>query len=265
MIDIRSKAMKHSERFSLAGQVALVLGGSSGIGRQIALGFHDAGAIVVPVGKTPSKVIEVDAALSAKGAMPKGYCADVTEHAALTAVIRRAIAEHGRIDILVNSQGITILKPAEDFTRADYDHLIGVNLTSIFFACTEVGRHMLERGSGRIINVASLAAHRGFQLSALYTMSKHGVLGLTRALAAEWATRGVRINAISPGFFMTPLNQAKMSPSRKETALRRTPMHRFGELDELVGAAIYLASPSASYVTGETIAVDGGFLAAGLD
>ena len=257
--------MKHSERFSLAGQVALVLGGSSGIGRQIALGFHDAGATVVPVGKTASKVIEVDAALAAKGATAKGYCADVTEHAALTSVIRRAIAEHGRIDILVNSQGITILKPAEDFSRADYDHLIAINLTSVFFACTEVGRHMLEYGSGSIINVASLAAHRGFQLSALYTMSKHGVLGLTRTLAAEWATRGVRINAISPGFFMTPLNQAKMSPSRKETALRRTPMHRFGELDELVGAAIYLASPSASYVTGETIAVDGGFLAAGLD
>ncbi len=256
MIEIGSKAMKHSERFSLAGQVALVLGGSSGIGRQIALGFHDAGATVVPVGKTASKVIEVDAALAAKGATAKGYCADVTEHAALTSVIRRAIAEHGRIDILVNSQGITILKPAEDFSRADYDHLIAINLTSVFFACTEVGRHMLEYGSGSIINVASLAAHRGFQLSALYTMSKHGVLGLTRTLAAEWATRGVRINAISPGL---------MSPSRKETALRRTPMHRFGELDELVGAAIYLASPSASYVTGETIAVDGGFLAAGLD
>lgn len=124
---------------------------------------------------------------------------------------------------------------------------------------------MLERGSGSILNIASIAAHRGFPLSAPYTMSKHGVLGLTRTLATEWATRGVRVNAISPGFFMTPLNQAKMSPDRKATALRRTAMHRFGELDELVGTAIYLASPSANYVTGETIAVDGGFLAAGLD
>ena len=124
---------------------------------------------------------------------------------------------------------------------------------------------MLERGSGAIVNIASLAAHRGFQLSALYTMSKHAVLGLTRTLAAEWATRGVRVNAISPGFFMTPLNQAKMSPARKEAALRRTPMHRFGELDELVGAAIYLCSPAAGFVTGEAIVVDGGFLAAGLD
>jgi len=257
--------MNHAERFSLRGQVALVLGGSSGIGRQIALGFHDAGAIVVPVGRTASKVGEVDAALAARGATATGYCADVTTPGALTDVAGRVIAKHARIDILVNSQGITMLKPAEEFTRADYDQVIAINLTSVFFACTEIGRHMLERGSGSIVNIASLAAHRGFQLSALYTMSKHGVLALTRTLAAEWATRGVRVNAISPGFFMTPLNQSKMSQTRKETALRRTPMHRFGELDELVGAAIYLASPSASYVTGEAIGVDGGFLAAGLD
>jgi NAD(P)-dependent dehydrogenase (short-subunit alcohol dehydrogenase family) len=182
--------MKHSERFSLEGQVALVLGGSSGIGRSIALGFHDAGATVVPVGKTADKVAAVDAALAAAGATAKGCCADVTDSGALSAVIARVLAEHGRIDVLVNSQGITMLKPAEDFTRADYDQLIAVNLTSVFFACTEAGRHMLARGSGSIVNIASLASHRGFQLSALYTMSKHGVLGLTRTLAAEWATRG---------------------------------------------------------------------------
>jgi NAD(P)-dependent dehydrogenase (short-subunit alcohol dehydrogenase family) len=257
--------MRHAERFSLTGQVALVLGGSSGIGRQIALGLHDAGAVVVPVGRTAAKVAEVNAALVAMGATANGLCADVTNPAELTDTIGRTVAEHGRIDLLVNSQGITILKPAEEFTRADYDHLIAINLTSVYFACAEVGRHMLQRGSGSIVNIASLAAHRGFQLSALYTVSKHGVLALTRTLAAEWATRGVRVNAISPGFFMTPLNREKMSPARKDAALRRTPMHRFGELDELVGAAVYLASPSASYVTGETIAIDGGFLSAGLD
>jgi NAD(P)-dependent dehydrogenase (short-subunit alcohol dehydrogenase family) len=257
--------MNHAERFSLAGQVALILGGSSGIGRQIALGFHDAGATVVPVGRTASKVAEVNTALAARGAGHGGYCADLTDPAALTQIIGQTVADRGHIDVLVNSQGITILKPAETFTRQDYDHLIAINLTSVFFACAEVGKHMLERGSGSIINIASIAAHRGFQLSALYTMSKHGVLGLTRSLAAEWALRGVRVNAISPGFFMTPLNQDKMSPARKETALRRTPMHRFGELDELMGAAIYLASPSAGFVTGHSIAVDGGFLAAGLD
>jgi NAD(P)-dependent dehydrogenase (short-subunit alcohol dehydrogenase family) len=257
--------MKHANRFNLTGKTALVLGGSSGIGRQIALGFNGAGAIVLPVGRTATKVAEVDAALAAQGAKVKGYCVDVTQSSELSGLIRRAVEEHERIDILVNSQGITMLKPAEEFSRSDYDRLIATNLTSVFFACTEVGRHMLEQGSGCIINIASVAAHRGFQLSAPYTMSKHGVLALTRTLAAEWATRGVRVNAISPGFFMTPLNRDKMSAQRKETAIRRTPMKRFGEVDELVGAAIFLASPSASYVTGESVAVDGGFLAAGLD
>ena len=257
--------MKHADRFSLQGQVALVLGGSSGIGRQIALGLHEAGAVVVPAGKTEAKVAEVEAALARQGAAAKGHCADLTDPAALSQVIARVIGEHGRIDLLVNSQGTTILKPAEEFTREEYDRLMATNLTSVFFACIEAGRDMLHRGSGSIINIASVAAHRGFPLSLPYTVSKHGVLALTRTLGAEWANRGVRVNAISPGFFMTPLNREKMSSARKDAALRRTPMHRFGELDELVGAAIYLASPSASFVTGETVAVDGGFLAGGLD
>jgi len=257
--------MKHSERFSLTGQVALVLGGSSGIGRQIGLGLHDAGAVVVPVGRTAAKVAEVDAALGARGGKTSGHCVDVTDPAALTSLVERVLARHGRIDILVNSQGVTMLKPAEAFTRADYEQIMAVNLTSVVFACTEVGRGMLGRGSGSIVNIASVAAHRGFQSSLPYTISKHGVLALTRTLGSEWATRGVRVNAISPGFFMTELNWTKMAPARKDAALRRTPMQRFGELDELVGAAVYLASAAAAFVTGETIAVDGGFLAAGLD
>ncbi|MBW0003064.1 MAG: SDR family oxidoreductase [Hyphomicrobiales bacterium] len=255
----------HADRFSLQNKVALILGGSSGIGREIAFAFHAAGAVVVPVGKTSSKIAEVNAALAARGARHKGYCADVTDPAGLTGVIDGTIAACGRIDVLVNSQGVTILKPAESFARADYDLILATNLTSVFFACTQVGKHMLERGSGSIINIASIAALRGFQRSAPYTVSKHGVLGLTRTLGAEWAARGVRVNAISPGFFMTPLNEGKMSSQRKEMAMRRTPMHRFGQLEELVGAAIYLASPSATFVTGQSIAVDGGFLAAGLD
>ncbi|MBV9977025.1 MAG: SDR family oxidoreductase [Hyphomicrobiales bacterium] len=258
-------ATDRAERFSLQDKVALVLGGSSGIGREIALGFQDAGATVVLVGKTKSKVAEVGTSLAARGGAHKGYCADLTDPAQLTGLVSRTLAEYGRIDILVNSQGITILKPSETFTRADYDLILATNLTSVFFASIEVGRHMLERGSGSIVNIASVAAHRGFQLSAPYTVSKHGVLGLTRTLGAEWAERGVRVNAVSPGFIMTALNEKKMSDTRKEAALRRTPMHRFGVLEEIVDAAIYLASPSANFVTGQSIVVDGGFLAAGLD
>jgi len=142
--------------------------------------------------------------------------------------------------------------------------VVGTDLKSVFFACTEAGRHMLERGSGSIINIASLASFRGWATSALYAISKSGVVSLTETLASEWARRGVRVNAIAPGFVMTGMNRDKMPPERKALALSRTPMGRFGETQDLAGAAIFLASPAAAYVTGETIAVDGGFLAAGM-
>jgi len=257
--------MEPQDRFSLAGKTALILGGSSGIGRAIAEGYQTAGARVIAVGKTAAKVEATVAQLQRTDPRASGHVCDVADSEQLSRLIATVIAQSQGVDILVNSQGITILKPAETFTRNDYDTLIAINLTSVFFACTEVGRHMLERGRGAIINIASLAAYRGFPLSAIYTISKHGVLALTETLATEWATRGVRVNGIAPGFFLTDLNRDKMSTERKEVALRRTPMHRFGELSELVGAAIYLVSGAASYVTGETIRVDGGFLAAGLD
>lgn len=253
-----------ASRFSLAGRVALVIGGSSGIGRQIALGFGAAGAKAIPVGRKPEKLAEVAALLKARHPDVEGYAADVADLEALQALVRGVIARYGRIDILVNSQGTTLLKPAEDFAAEDFDSIMATNLRSVFFACTEVGKHMLARGQGVIINIASIASFIGFQRSAVYTASKHAVLGLTRTLAAEWASRGVRVNAIAPGFFMTPLNRDKMAPERKANALRRTPLGRFGELEELVNAAVYLASPGASFVTGETLRVDGGYLAAGL-
>src|SRR6185369_2109366 len=151
--------------------------------------------------------------------------------------------------------------PAEEFTPADYDQVMETNLKSVFFACVEVGRHMLERGQGSVINIASLASFRGWGRSAIYSMSKFGVVSLTQTLGREWAPRGVRVNAIAPGFFLTELNRDKMSPERKAEAIRRTPMGRFGELDELVGVAIFLASGASSFVTGATIPVDGGYLA----
>lgn len=253
--------MTPTEAFSLHDKNALVIGGSSGIGREIALGFQDAGAQLAVVGKTASKVDEVVGTLRARGGDPRGYQADVAQLDQLTQLLERIFSDRGRIDILVNSQGAIILKPVEEITGEEFDHIMEINLKSVFFACTIVGRHMLERGEGSIINISSIAAHIGFHLSGVYDASKHGVLGLTRTMAVEWAARGVRVNAIAPGVFVTPLNRDLMSHDRKENFLRRTPMHRFGELEELVGAAIYLASPAAAFTTGSTITVDGGYLA----
>lgn len=253
-----------SDRFSLAGKRALVLGGSSGIGREIALGYRAAGARVVPVGRTPEKVAEVVERLRGTDPKAEGHSLDLTDLTALGRLVAALLEAGEGIDILVNSQGTTGLEPAEDLVVADYDRIMDTNLKSVFFACTEVGRHMLARGRGAVVNIASVAAFSGFPQAAVYCMSKWGVVGLIQTLATEWATRGVRVNAIAPGFFMTPLNRERMSAERKERALGRTPMGRFGELDELVNAAIYLASDGASYVTGDTIRVDGGFRAAGL-
>jgi len=238
--------------FRLANLVALVIGGTSGIGQAIAEGFRDAGARVLVAGRTPAKLPAAD-----------GYLADVNDPGQLKKLVASVIADHGRIDILVNSQGILRLNAAEDFTGEDWDAVMTTNLKSVFFACTEAGRHMLARGSGAIINIASLASYRGWPRSALYGISKAGVVSLTETLALEWAGRGVRVNAIAPGFFITDLNRDKLVGDRKERAVARTPMGRMGEVGELAGAAVYLASDAASFVTGETIRVDGGFLAAG--
>jgi NAD(P)-dependent dehydrogenase (short-subunit alcohol dehydrogenase family) len=252
-----------TQRFSLAGQNALVIGGTSGIGKAIAAGYLEAGARVIVAGRDAGKLERAVTELKPIGDA-HGYRADVTDLDELRGLVGTTLADHGRIDILVNSQGMTTLKPAQEFTPADWEEVIGTDLKSVFFACAEVGRHMLERERGAIINIASLASYRGWPRSALYAMAKAGVVNLTETLAVEWAGRGVRVNAIAPGFVMTDLNRDKMSAERKALALARTPMGRFGETTDLTGAAIYLASPAASYVTGETIRVDGGFLAAGL-
>jgi NAD(P)-dependent dehydrogenase (short-subunit alcohol dehydrogenase family) len=248
----------------LDGKTALVIGGSSGIGNAIAHGFRESGARVAIAARTPSKVEAAIARLQEQDSGAKGYVADVSRPDEIARLADAVLGDLGHLDVLVVSQGTTLLKPAEEFSPAEYDAIMDVNMRSVFFSCTYFGRHMLTRGEGAIITIASLAAHRGWPGSAVYAVSKHGVAGLTQSLAAEWAGRGVRVNAISPGFFMTELNQARMSAERKENALRRTPMRRFGRLDELVGAAVYLASPAASFVTGSILNVDGGYLAAGI-
>ncbi|NNM72837.1 SDR family NAD(P)-dependent oxidoreductase [Enterovirga aerilata] len=249
---------------SLAGMTALVIGGSSGIGEAAAHGFAQAGARVAIAARRPDKLEAAHARLAELDGEARAYAADVTDRAELAKLAERAQADLGRIDILMNCQGTTVIKPTLELTPAEYDSVIATNLTSVFFACTTFGRLMVEQGSGAIINIASLAAHRGWPNACPYAISKHGVVGLTTSLAAEWAPHGVRVNAISPGFFMTELNRARMPQARKDAALMRTPAGRFGELGELVGAAIYLASPAASFVTGTILNVDGGYLASGI-
>jgi NAD(P)-dependent dehydrogenase (short-subunit alcohol dehydrogenase family) len=248
----------------LHGKTALVIGGSSGIGNAIAHGFQKNGARVSVAARTPNKVEAAVARLQQRDPEAKGYVADVSRLDEIARLGDAVLGDFGHLDVLVVAQGTTLLKPAEEFSPAEYDAIMDVNMRSVFFSCTHFGRHMLTRGEGAIITIASLAAHRGWPGSAVYAVSKHGVAGLTLSLAAEWAARGVRVNAITPGFFMTELNQSLMSAERKENALRRTPMRRFGQVDELVGAAVYLASPAANFVTGSILNVDGGYLAAGI-
>jgi NAD(P)-dependent dehydrogenase (short-subunit alcohol dehydrogenase family) len=245
--------------FRLDGQVALVIGGTSGIGKAIAHGYVGAGAKVVVAGKNREKLAKAIAELGVDG-----HACDAADLGQLRGLISTVLGTQERIDTLVNCQGTTTLKPAVEFTPEDFDGIVGTNLRSVFFACTEVGRHMLERGQGSIVNIGSVSSYRGWPRSAIYGLTKAAVVNLTETLASEWAARGVRVNAIAPGFVMTDLNRDKMSAERKATAVARTPMMRFGETEDMVGAAIYLASPAASFVTGETIRVDGGFLAAGL-
>lgn len=250
--------------FGLSGRTALVIGGTSGIGLEIALGFQAAGARVLVASRDANKIDATVARLKLKDARSAGYQVDAGSPAEMRRFAEQVWAEQGPIDILLNAQGTTVIKRALDFSEEEYTQVMRTNVDGVFWACTEFGRRMVERGSGSIVNIGSLSSFRGWPGSSVYAMTKAAAVSLTQSLAAEWASTGVRVNAIAPGFFMTPLNQAKMSDARKTLALARTPMGRFGEVSELVGAAVYLASPSAGYTTGATIAVDGGFLASGL-
>lgn len=249
----------------LARKNAVIIGGSSGIGRAIAGGLQEAGAAIAIVSRNQEKLEHAaDSLRQQSGRNTRAFCVDVTEWVQVQGAVTRIEEEFGPVDILVNSQGITDIRPAIEVKEADFNAVIATNLTSVFTTCQAFGAGMIRRGSGSIINIASLAAHRGWPKAIAYAASKHGVAGITLSLAAEWAPHGVRVNAISPGFFMTDLNRERMPPDRKETAIRRTPMGRFGELPELAQAAVYLASPGASFVTGAIINVDGGYLASGI-
>jgi NAD(P)-dependent dehydrogenase (short-subunit alcohol dehydrogenase family) len=251
--------------FDLSGKTAVVAGGTSGIGRTLALGLADAGADVVVVGRREDVVRETAGAIEAKGRRTLRLTADVTSRASLERVAEACLETFGRVDILIAAAGVTTKVSTLEMKDEDWQRVIETNLTGTLHACQVFGAEMVARRSGRIITVASLSSSLGFFEVAAYTASKSGVAGLTRALAVEWAPHGVTVNGIVPGVFRTDLNSHLLDSPRGQELLMRTPMHRYGKLEELVGATVFLASDAAGFVTGQLLAVDGGFLASGVN
>ena len=251
--------------FDLSGKTAVVVGGTSGIGRTLALGLAAAGAHVVVTGRREAELHETATAIEACGRRTLRMAADVTNRASLGRVRDACVQAFGTVDILVAAAGVTTRVSTLDMNDADWRRVLDTNLTGTLYSCQVFGQDMVARGSGRVITVASLSSFLGFFEVAAYTASKSGVAGLTRALAVEWAPAGVTVNAIVPGVFRTDLNSHLLDSGRGKELLTRTPMRRFGRLEELVGAAVFLASDAASFVTGQLLAVDGGFLASGVN
>ncbi len=250
----------------LSSRTAVVIGGTSGIGLTLAKGLAQAGANVVPTGRRLELAQSVAHDIMSTGRQSLGMACDVTDRSSLERLLAATVAGFGKVDILVNCAGITQRVPALEVSETDWNRVLETNLNGTLRACQIFGRHMIERGYGRIINIGSLSSFLGFFEVPAYAASKTAVASLTRCLAVEWARYGVCVNALVPGVFLTDLNANLLNGTpRGQELLLRTPMHRFGKAEELVGAAIFLASESAGFVTGQMLVVDGGFLASGVN
>jgi NAD(P)-dependent dehydrogenase (short-subunit alcohol dehydrogenase family) len=251
---------------TLSGRTAVVLGASSGIGRALALGLAQAGANVSASARRMEQLEQLAEEIHASGRRCVTQASDVTDMSSLQALSERTLQEFGGVDILVNAAGITARTPTLTLKMEDWNRILDVNLTGTLRSCQIFGRHMLDKGYGRIVNIASLSTFVAFHEVAAYGVSKAGVGALTKSLAVEWGKQGVNVNAIAPGVFPTELNQKLLSGTpRGAELIARTPMGRFGKTEELVGACVFLASEAASFVNGEVITVDGGFLASGVN
>jgi gluconate 5-dehydrogenase len=254
--------MTSLDLFRLDGQVVVVVGGAGGLGAAIARGLAEAGAAVAIADANAGQAKAVADGLTTAGRQALALPVDVTDAASVEGMAEEAEARLGPVDVLVNSAGITHRSPAADFPAAQWHRVIAVNLTGVFLASQAVGRRMVARRRGRIINIASIAGEIGLPGTVAYSASKGGVVQLTRALAVEWAPHDVRVNAIAPSWFSTNIGDLiHREPDYAERAMRRVPVGRMGQPDELVGAALYLASEASRMVTGHILAVDGGTLA----
>ncbi|CAN5457354.1 glucose 1-dehydrogenase [soil metagenome] len=253
-------------KLDLNGRTAVVIGGTSGIGRAIAHGLAEAGANVVCTSRRQEQVDNAAAEIEALGRQTIRVTSDVSDKASIEGLLNECVAVYGKVDILVNSAGRTKREPTLELDEETWNAILETNLTGTLRSCQVFGRHMIANGYGRIINIASLSTYVSLFEVAAYSASKAAVASLTKSLAIEWAKKGVNVNAIAPGVFRTALNQKLLDESeRGREFLTRTPIGRFGQVEELAGAAVFLASDAASYVTGEIMVVDGGFLASGVN
>ncbi len=251
--------------FDLSGKCAVVIGGTSGIGKALALGLAQAGADVIATSRSAEGTAAMTREIEALGRRSLDLTSDVTSRSSLQALHDAMTTVFPAVDILVNCAGVTRRIPALDWTDESWNAIFDVNVNGTLRACQIFGRGMIARQSGRIINIASLSTFLAFHEVAAYGASKAAVGALTKSLAVEWAPHNVFVNAIAPGVFPTALNSALLDSPRGQELQLRTPMHRFGRPEELVSAALYLASDTSSFTTGQILAVDGGFLASAVN